>query len=529
MFFHDKARDLLIYPQSPLLAQALDEAKSVNGAYLAVPRNLRNLQILRYYNHPVPPIMTDQSYDWPIKPPWKALPHQKLMSNFFVLHRRSFNLSEMGTMKSLATLWAADFLMRQHPPGEFRCLIVAPLSTLQRVWGDAIFANFLGKRTFEVLHGTQAQRIKALGRTADFYIINFDGVGTGAHTRKRFELDGFSKVLAERTDIKLAIVDEASAYKVATIKRHRIARLVFGQKNYLWLLSGTPTAHAPTDAYGLAKLVNNAYGKSFQTFQAETMIKVSDFTWIPQKDGYENAGRLLQPAIRFALKDVWDGPEMTVQQRQVDLTEQQTKLLADLKRNLQVVLKSGKEITAMNEAAARQKVLQIILGGIYDEAHKTHAVECGPRISELKDLIEEAPGKLLIFVELTNIVQMLYKELKRITTTELVYGGTSEHDRSRIFQAFQSDGGPRVLVAHPGTMAHGLDLWKAQTVIWFGPTDRTEVYLQANRRAYRPGQKYPVTIVQIVATKLEQEIFRRLEGNESMQGALLELIRKGEL
>lgn len=529
-FYFDKSRDLLLYPQSTLFAHVtnkLEGAKPVNGEWVAVPRNLHNSQTLRYFNYPTPPIMTE--YDWPIKRGWKPLPHQKLMANFMVLHPRCYNLSDMGSMKTMATLWASDWLMRQYPPGEFRCLIVCPLSTMQRVWGDAIFTNFFGKRTFEVLHGSQEKRLEALNRPADFYIINFDGVGVGAHVRRRFELDGFSKTLAARSDIRLAVVDEASAFKVATTKRHRIARLVFGQKDYLWLLTGTPTAHAPTDAYGLAKLVNNSYGKSFTTFQAETMIKVSQFKWVPQKDGYEKAGRLLQPSIRFALEDVWDGPEMTTQQRQVALTSQQTKLLSDLKNSLQVTLKSGKQITAMNEAAARQKALQIILGGVYDEDHKTHVVDVDPRLREIKDLIEEAPGKLLIFAEFRSIVELLNRELKKLTTVGMVHGDIDAKDRSVLFQNFQLSEHPRVLCAHPGTMAHGLDLWRAQTVIWYGPVDSTEIYLQANRRAYRPGQKFPVSIVQLVATKLERGIFQRLETNESMQGVLLDLIKRNEL
>ena len=53
--------------------------------------------------------------------------------------------------------------------------------------------------------------------------------------------------------------------------------------------------------------------------------------------------------------------------------------------------------------------------------------------------------------------------------------------------------------------------------------------MQANKRAHRPGQKYPVTVVQIVSNNLEREIFRRLESNESMQGALLDAVRRGEL
>src|SRR5207302_1340705 len=120
-----------------------------------------------------------------------------------------------------------------------------------------------GRRTFEIVHGSAKARSEALLRPADFYIINFDGVGIGAHTRKKFELDGLSKELRDRADIRLVIVDEASAYRDSRTKRHRIGRAVFGPRDYLWLLTGTPTPNGPTDGFGLAKLVNNARGESF--------------------------------------------------------------------------------------------------------------------------------------------------------------------------------------------------------------------------------------------------------------------------
>ena len=50
-----------------------------------------------------------------------------------------------------------------------------------------------------------------------------------------------SKDLAERGDIRLCIVDEASAYKDARTKRHRLARLIVGKRPALWLMTGTPT------------------------------------------------------------------------------------------------------------------------------------------------------------------------------------------------------------------------------------------------------------------------------------------------
>lgn len=528
-FYHDKTRDILVYPGRipPLAFQVMTEAQQLNGSYFAIPRTLRNSQLLRHFNYPVPPILTDASYDWPIEPGKKPLAHQKLMANFSLLHPRMFNLSDMGTMKTLATLWAADALMRLHK--DFRAIIVAPLSILERVWANAIFSNFLSRRTFEILYGDADKRLAALARPADFYVVNFDGVGVGAHTRKRFELDGFSKALSERTDIRLAIVDEASAYKDAQTKRHRIARQVIGKREYLWLLTGTPTPNAPTDAYGLAKLVNNAFGKSFTHFREETMWKRSQFKWLPRQDGYEKARNLLAPSIRFDIKDVWDGPELTTQQRQVPLTDQQKRLMADLKRDLQVTIKTGQPISAVNEAAVRTKFIQISLGAIYDQDHKAHGVDAKPRVEELKTVLEQAPGKILLFAPLTSIVNFLYKELHKVYTCEIVNGSTTQKERSRIFQAFQEDADPRVLVADPGTMAHGLDLYAAQTVIWYGTVDKAELYMQANKRAHRPGQRHPVTVVQLVSNALEREIYRRLDTNTSLQGALLDAVRQGDL
>ena len=525
-FYFDAQRKLLIYPRSDQIRQAIPEAREINGALVAVPQTLRNSQILRHWQYPVAPII--DAYDWPAPPGIVPYASQKLAANFMVLHPRCFNLSDMGVGKTNATLWAADWLMRQHAPGTFRALIVAPLSILQTVWANAIARNFLGSRKVEILHGTAEQRLAALRRDADYYLVNFDGVGVGAHTRKKFELGGFSRELAGRQDIQLAVVDEASAYKDSQTKRHRIARLVFGTKPYLWLLSGTPTPNSPTDAFGLAKLVNNAWGKSFTGFRAETMQKITQFKWVPTRDGYDKARQLLSPAIRFDIAQVWDGPALTTQQREVPLTDQQKKLMADLKRDLVITIKTGQPITAINEAASRTKFMQISLGGVYDSDHKPHWVDAAPRLSELRAVIDEAPAKLLIFVPLTSIVNLLYKELKE-HTREIVNGDTSQKDRARIFQAFQSGADPRLLIVDPGCVSHGLDLWAARTVVWYGPTDKTELYLQANKRAHRPGQTGPVSIVQLVSNKLEREIFRRLENNETMQGALLQLVAKGDL
>ena len=523
----DQQRNLLVYEGRGALPE-LQGCQQINGAYLAVPRNLQNCQILRRYGYPIPPII--DNYDWPHAPGITPYASQIIAANFLVSHPHCFNLSDMGVGKTLAALWAADWLMQQATE-PCRGLIVCPLSIMERVWGQAIFRNFLDRRSVRILHGTEDRRLDQLQQAADFYIVNFDGVGVGARRgQKGLEIAGFCRALQDRSDVHIVIVDEATAYRDSRTRRSKLARLVFGSKPYLWCLTGTPTPNSPVDAYGLAKLVNNALGRSFTGFRADTMYKPfsASFKWLPKAEGYDKARALLQPAIRFDIKDVWDGPEMTTQQRQVALTLTQIRLLKDIKRQAVVEMQSGQRITAVNEAAIRTKYLQIALGAIYDNDHDVHETDAKPRVDELKAVIEEAPGKLLIFASLTSVVNLLYRLLPE-WSREVVNGDVSAKERSRIFAAFEADVEPRLLIADPGTMAHGLDLWRAQTVCWYGSTDKNELYLQANKRAHRPGQKYPVTVVQLVATALEREIYQRLDASTTLQGALLDVIKKGEL
>ncbi len=526
-FYHDPQSNTLIYPRHALITQMIPEAREINGQFVAVPRSLHNCQVLRHYNFPVAPIITDETYDWPIEAGKKALPHQKVMANFQLLHPKSFNLSDPGTMKTMAALWMADFLMRQYPPGQCQALIVGLLNVLETVWVKAIFSAFLGRRSFEILHGSAEKRCALLAKKPDFAIINVDGVGVGAHTRKKFELDGFSKKLLEDTTRRIVIIDEADAYVDAQTKRHRIARLVLGQREYVTMLTGTPVSQKPTDAYGLAKLMNNALGKSFRGFREETMVQMGPFKWMPRQDGYERARKLLVPAIRFDIRDTWrDAPEMTTQQRLVNLTEEQKKMLAALKRDLLFTVRSGKTVTAANEAVARLKFLQISLGAVYDDTHKAHILDATPRYEEIERIIDSTPRKVLLFIPFTSIVDEMKKQLSKRWKCAVINGQVSPKDRPDIIRSFESDADLKCMLVDAQSVAHGINEFVvADTVIWVGPIDKTRLYIQGNRRAHRPGQLWPVTVYQLVSNALEKEMFRRLETNTSMQGALLDLVR----
>jgi len=166
----------------------------VNGSFVAaLPHDVKSTRLLMNRGYNVPSLLT--SYNWPGK--FTPYCHQRSMADFFVVNPRAYNLSGMGTGKTASALWATDFLMRQ---GEVKkTLIVAPLSTLDRVWAQELF-HVLPHRRFHILHGSRAKRMELLSDLkCEFYIINHDGV------------EIIADALAKRPDINHVIYDELAA------------------------------------------------------------------------------------------------------------------------------------------------------------------------------------------------------------------------------------------------------------------------------------------------------------------------------
>jgi SNF2 family DNA or RNA helicase len=499
----------------------------VNGFGVACPATLANLQALRRGGHICPPPMDIHGYDWPIKRGWKVMPHQRVTANFLALHPRSFCLNDMGSMKTLSALWAADYLMEMHRRQgvKMRALVVAPLSILSTTWGEAIWQHFIGRRTFTVLTGTAEKRRKLLEKDTDFYIINHDGLAIGVPATRKSPLEGLAKDLSLRDDIRLAIIDEASAYRNATTRRHRAARALLKDRPYLWLMTGTPTPNGPTDAYGMAKLVNDAYGETFTNYKARVMLNVSQYKWVAKSGSAQEAKKLLTPAVRFAIEDCIELPPCTVQQREVPLSAAQTRAYHVLKNEAVLAMQSGQLVHAVNEAALRMKLIQVACGAIYDVDHKTVHVDPGPRLAELESIIEDTERKVVVAAPLTNVLEMLHGHFKDKYVCAVINGQVKGKERDDLIRRMGDHNDPlKLIFVDPTTVSHGVNQFvTANVAIWYGPTDKNEAYQQLNKRIDRPGQTVPTTIIQLVATKIEKEIFARLEANQSMQGVILKL------
>lgn len=499
----------------------LPQARRVDQRRVAVPVTLHTMQVLRHLNFPVVnPMVRD--YDWPGQ--FRPMSHQRQAAMFHALHPRCFNLSEMRTGKTMSVLWAADYLMQQ---GAIRKgVILAPLSTLHVVWEQEVFRHFLGRRRAIVVHGTRGERMDALRSDHDFYIINHDGIKVGAPNSARLQLGPIARELMEREDFDYFVLDEASAFKDPSSVRFRILQHIVKNKPYFQQLTGTPTPNGPVDAYSIWRLMGQPIwtGESAGSFKMRSMLQVSNFKWIPKPEAKTIVHSVLQPAFRVARKDCMDLPPCAVIPREVQLSPTQAKAITELKRDLTVQLETGGTIPVANQAVLRMKLIQISCGAVYGENRSIHRTDASPRLAVLKEVLDEAGGNALVFAPLTSVVHMLQEWCNdNGYPAERVTGATNSTDRTRIFRALGV--GVRVIVADPGTVKFGVDLSAANLIVWFGPTDKPEDYSQANERISGMNQKRDMTIVQLISTSTEREIYRRLDEKESLQGAILQLVR----
>ena len=450
-------------------------------------------------------------YDWPRPYGFTPFDHQKQTAEFLISNRKSFCFNEQGTGKTASVIWAVDYLMKKGIVR--RALIVCPLSVMRSAWQEDMF-KFAVHRTVAIAHGSASKRREIINGDAEFVIINFDGVKI---VKDQLAAAGFD----------LLVVDEASAYKNAQTDRWKALRDVNKTVKGLWMLTGTPAAQSPVDAYGLAKLINpTGVPMFFGQYRDMVMKKISEYTWIPKPEAKQIVHRVLQPAIRFEKAQCLDLPPVTHVDRDSPMTPQQLKYYMAMKKQM-LIEAAGEEISSVNAAAKLNKLLQIAGGAVYSDNKEVIEFDVSNRLKVVHEVIEEASQKVLVFVPFTHTLQLLktYLESKNINC-EIINGSVSANRRAELVKEFQTKPNPHVLLIQPQAAAHGLTLTAADTIIWYAPTTSVETYLQANARIDRPGQKHNMTIMHIIGSPVEAKVYQLLRSNIDNHEKIIDLYRQ---
>jgi SNF2 family DNA or RNA helicase len=466
-------------------------------------KNAQLLKSLRIKNVPSPIV---SQYEWPGL--FRPMKHQETTSEFFTMNQRSFCFNEQGTGKTASAIWASDFLMNQGVIK--RVLVVCPLSIMQAAWQADLF-KFAVHRSVDIAYGSRQRRQEIINGNAEYIIINFDGVEI---VEKEIKDNNFD----------LIIIDEANAYKNVQTNRWKCMKRLLESDRWLWMMTGTPAAQSPLDAYGVAKLcVPDRAPKFFGRYRDMVMFNVGRFRWVPKDNAQDVVFDMLQPAIRFTKEECLDLPEVTHVFREAPLTTQQAKYYKELKKNMAIVA-DGEHITTVNAAVNINKLLQLSGGAVYTNDKEVVEFDVSNRLSVIREVIDEASHKVLIFVPFTHTINILQNYLiKNKITSEVINGAVPVNKRTDIFKRFQENKDPQVLVIQPQAAAHGVTLTAANVVVWYSPITSVETYLQANARVHRTGQVNPVTVVHIEGSPVEQKLYQMLQSKLDTHNKLVDL------
>ena len=504
---NDKA--LLLKLRNPnRVLTTIPKSKATGDNEVAVYWGIDEVHTLRSMGlHAPSPIV--KRYDWPGR--FKPMDHQLTTASFLTLNRRAFCFNEQGTGKTASAIWAADFLMKQGKVR--RALVVCPLSIMDSAWRADLF-DVAMHRTVDVAHGAAAKRKKIINGGADFVVINYDGVEI---VEEDIRNGGFD----------LIIIDEATHYKNAQSKRWKCLNRLVNEDTWLWMMTGTPAAQSPLDAYGIAKLVNpTGVPRFFGSFRDQVMRKITQFKWMPKENATETVYAALQPAIRYTKEECLDLPDMTYVKRAVELTRQQKKYYTELKNRL-VMEAAGEEVTASNAAIAMNKLLQISAGAVYTDDGSTLEFDIKNRYNVLREAIDESSQKVLIFVPFKHTIDILVQRLRKDGyTAEVIRGDVPASKRTEIFKRFQEQPDPKILVIQPQSAAHGVTLTAANTVVWWGPTSSLETYAQANARVHRSGQRHPCTVIQLQGSAVEKHVYALLNNRINVHSQIIDLYKQ---
>jgi SNF2 family DNA or RNA helicase len=452
------------------------------------------------------PSPIEGKYDWPGQ--YKPFDHQKKTAAFLTMHQRAFCFNQQGTGKTMSAIWAADYLMNEGVVN--RVLVICPLSIMDSAWRDDLFKVAM-HRSVDVAHGSKDKRRAIINSDAEFVIINFDGVEI---VKDDIRNGGFD----------LVIVDEATGYKNPQTDRWKALNHVVTPDTWLWLMTGTPAAQSPEDAFGLAKLVNpRAVPRSAGSFKDMVMYKAGPFRWVPRVNAGAIVNQVLQPAIRFTKDQCLDLPDMIYTKRDVPLTKQQERYYNDIRIRMRATA-AGESISAANAAVNLSKLIQISGGAVYSDNKETISFDVRPRYNALMEVIAETSNKVLVFVPYTHTVNMIAEKLKADgISAEIIDGSVPAKKRTDIFRAFQSGPDPKVLVIQPQAAAHGVTLTAADTIVWWGPTYSVEIYEQANARVHRQGQVNKCTVIQLQGSPAEKRVYAILDRKISIHTKIVDL------
>lgn len=444
----------------------------------------------------------------------KFVPHnyQKYCIDRMIHDDKLGLMLDMGLGKTIITLSSIQELKYNRFEVE-KVLIIAPKKVAEATWTDEIekWDHLSLLRTSLVL-GSATQRIKALAKNADVYVINRENVvWLVEYYKNEWPFD-------------MVVLDEWSSFKNHQSKRFKYLKMVRNKMKRVVGLTGTPTPNGLIDLWAqvylldqgerLEKTIGRFRERYFEPGQRN---RTTIFNY-EAKEGSEGSihKRIEDICISMKAEDYLELPDVIYESVPVVLDVKAKKAYAELEKKMILEMETGEEITVVSAAALSNKLQQLANGAIYGDNREVFEIhDC--KIERFLELLEQLNGKpCLVFYnfqhDLSRIKTALEKLKLRIRTLKTPQDQKDWNDHKID-----------ILLAHPASAAYGLNLQEGGNhVVWFGLNWSLELYQQANKRLHRQGQKEKVIIHHLITKDTrDEDVMQALESKGDVQDELL--------
>ncbi|HEN0367627.1 TPA: DEAD/DEAH box helicase [Streptococcus agalactiae] len=447
---------------------------------------------------------------------YKPHDYQNYAREYIESHKISAVFLDCGLGKTSITLTALNNLLFDYFEAH-KILVIAPLRVARNTWSAEIKKwDHLKNLEFSVAVGSEKERLKALEKRADIYVINRENVHW----------------LIEKSGIKFdydtVVLDELSSFKNHQSKRSRGLMKARPKVKRVIGLTGTPSSNGLMDLFGEYKVLDmgerlgrfigqyrNAY------FRPDKMNGHIVYSYKPLPGAEESIyEKISDITISMRATDHLKMPDLVNSKYMVCLTESEEKKYKALKRDLILSLPEG-EITVANAGSLSNKLSQMANGAVYMDDQEV--IEFHERkLDALEDIIESANGNpVLVAYWYKHDFERISKRLKKLGI-KFAKVDTDESIRK------WNEGKIAVGLIHPASAGHGLNLQDGGSImIWFGITWNLEFYQQTVARLWRQGQNNKTVSVIHILTKntVDERIMMSLSDKDISQSALIDAVK----
>lgn len=452
--------------------------------------------------------------------------YQQKAVNFQCTHPNSMLWLDMGLGKTVITLTSLAHLINT---GFLRgVVIVAPIRVIRLVWRqEAAKWEHTKNLRFSMVTGTKDQRTRALLRPADVYLINYDCLGWLAETLQTYFVKKDKPM-----PFNGVVWDEISKCKNSATNRVKAVKKILDKFDWTTGLTGTPASNGYKDLHGQFLVVDKGQrlGVSKTQFKTRFYRKIGPYKEVPYEDTEDTIKKLIGDiTLEMSAEDYNPLPDLIVNNIEIEMPDDLRSKYERLEREFFMVLDSGKEVEAFNQAALTNKCLQFSNGAMYPVAgmplwEPVHDL----KLEALEDIIDEANGSpiLCAYAYRSDAARIMekFKHLDPINLTEC----KSEASLTNAMHRWKT-GDCALMIGHPASMGHGIDgLQKnGHILVWYGLNWSLDLYEQFNARVRRQGQGVPVICHRIMCqATLDQAQALALDEKATTQAGLRNAVKQ---